>query len=383
MDAPLVGGRPLPHPAPHLADIALHVGSMQEATDLRDLFAALARSVVQAINCEACVVSLYDEGRDVLYDFAASAVPPYRLNSLVEEYSLDDFPETKRVMTTARPVEISVSDPAADHGEKEYLREVGAQRVLITRLTVEGRGIGIVESYRIEDRPFRKDDPRQVDLLVSFAANAYSRIQLASRLESHYTETIEALVSALEARDPATQAHTGRIRDIAIAVGVSMDVPSDVLRSVRLGAILHDVGKIGISDAILTKPGPLTDEEWEIMRAHPIIGERMLQGVAFLEPVLPVVRHHHERWDGRGYPDGLAGENIPLAARIVAACDAFDAMTSDRPYRSALPIEVACRELLDCTGTQFDPNVARTLIEVVGQMTGEDELETKFLRYAV
>jgi HD-GYP domain-containing protein (c-di-GMP phosphodiesterase class II) len=260
---------------------------------------------------------------------------------------------------------------------------VGAKRVLIMRLTVEGRGIGIVEVYRTEDRPFRKDDPRQVDLLVSFAANAYSRIQLATRLESHYTETIEALVSALEARDPATQAHTGRIRDIATAVGVAMHVPSDVLRSVRLGAILHDVGKIGISDAILTKPGPLTEAEWKVMRAHPLIGERMLQGVAFLEPVLPVVRHHHERWDGRGYPDRLVAERIPIAARIVAACDAFDAMASDRPYRAALPLDIACREIVDCAGSQFDPKVARTLIEVVQQMTGENDLETKFVRYAV
>jgi HD-GYP domain-containing protein (c-di-GMP phosphodiesterase class II) len=378
----MVGGRSLPRPAPHLADIALHVGSMQEATDLRGVFAALARSIVQAINCEACVVSLYDEGRDVLYDFAASAVPPYLLNTVVEEYHLERFPETKRVMTTGRPVEVSLSDPAADPGEKDYLREVGAQRMLMTRLTVEGRGIGIVESYRIKDRPFRKDDPRQVDLLVSFAANAYSRIQLATRLESHYTETIEALVSALEARDPATQAHTGRIRDIATAVGVAMRVPSDVLRSVRLGAILHDVGKIGISDAILTKPGPLTEEEWEVMRTHPLIGERMLQGIAFLEPVLPIVRLHHERWDGRGYPDRLLGEQIPVAARIVAACDAFDAMTSDRPYRTALPVEVACREILKCAGSQFDPSVARTLIDVVAQMTDEDDLEGKFVRYA-
>jgi HD-GYP domain-containing protein (c-di-GMP phosphodiesterase class II) len=379
----MVGG-PLPRPAPHLADIALHVGSMQEATDLRDLFAALARSIVQAITADACVVSLHDESRDVLYDFAASAVPPYRgLNTVVEEYPLEDFPETKRVMTTGRPVEISISDPTADPGETNYLREVGAQRVLITRLTVEGRGIGIVESYRTVDRPFRKDDPRQVDLLVSFAANAYSRIQLAARLESHYTETIEALVSALEARDPATQAHTGRIRDIATAVGVAMHVPSDVLRSVRLGAILHDVGKIGISDAILTKPGPLTEAEWKVMRTHPLIGERMLQGIAFLEPVLPVVRHHHERWDGRGYPDRLAAGQIPVAARIVAACDAFDAMTSDRPYRAALPLDIACREILDCAGTQFDPTVARTLIEVGKQMTDDDDLETKFVRYAV
>lgn len=363
-------------------DIAQDLGSMQHAADLPDLFAALARAVVRVITCDACVVSLYDETRDVVYDFAASSVRPYRLNSIVEEYRLSEFPETKRVMETGRPVEISASDPAADAGEKRYLAQVGARRVLITRLTVEGRGIGVVEAYRIADRPFRKDDPRQVDLLVSFAVNAYSRIQLATQLETHYTQTIEALVSALEARDPATEAHTGRIRDIATAVAVAMQVPSVVLRSVRLGAMLHDVGKIGISDAILGKPGPLTPDEWAIMRTHPEIGERMLRGVGFLEPILPVVRHHHERWDGCGYPDGLAGAEIPIAARIVSACDAFDAMTSDRPYRVAMAVDDACREINDCGGAQFDPRIVDALIEVVAQMNDDEDLEGKFVRYA-
>ena len=149
----------------------------------------------------------------------------------------------------------------------------------------------------------------------------------------------------------------------------------------KLGAILHDVGKIGVADAILRKPGPLTQHEWKIMRAHPVIGEHMLRGIDFLAPALPIVRHHHERWDGCGYPDGLRADEIPIGARIVAVCDAFDAMTSDRPYRPSMRLEDACDQLLRGAGAQFDPDCAALLVDVVSRM-GEERLEERFVRYA-
>ena len=354
---------------------------MQEATDLPDLFAGLARSVVGALHSDACLVSLLDEKRGTLRDVAASVVPPAKLNTVAEEYSLEDFPATREVLETGAAMEISVSDESADPRERRLLGQLGFSRLLMGRLTVEGETIGTVEAYRIKDRPFRYDDPNQIDVLSNFAANAYSRIQLAAKLEIHYTETIEALVSALEARDPYTQAHAGRIRDTAMALSGALQLSMDQRRAVRLGSILHDVGKIGISDSILLKAGPLTDEEWVIMRSHPEIGERMLQGIDFLHAALPIVRHHHERWDGTGYPDRIAGEAIPVGARIVAVCDAFDAMTSDRPYRAALPIEEALEELQKNAGAQFDPACVDVLVEVMRE-AGDENLAERFVRYA-
>ena len=355
---------------------------MQEATDLPDLFAALARSVVATLGADACLISLYDEDADVLRDVAASVVPPARLNVVTEVYDLSDFPATKRVLDTGQPLEVSVSDPDAEPAESALLGELGFSRLLLNRFSVDGKTVATVEVYRTADRPFRASDPRQVDVVTKFAANVYSRIHLAAKLELHYTETIEALVSALEARDPYTQAHAGRIRDTAIALSVARQLPPEQRRAIRLGAILHDVGKIGVSDSILQKKGPLTDEEWTIMRAHPAIGEKMLQGIDFLTPALPIVRHHHERWDGKGYPDGLAGENIPIGARIVGICDAFDAMTSDRPYRAAMTVADACDELRANAGTQFDPRCVEQLIEVVSQSNDGSQLENRFVRYA-
>jgi HD-GYP domain-containing protein (c-di-GMP phosphodiesterase class II) len=364
-----------------ISDLVGDLQPMQEAADLPDLFAGLAHSVVRTLRADACLVSVYDESRGVLRDVAASVLPPAKLNLVAAEYDLDDFPVTRDVMETNQAAEISVSDESADARERRLLEELGFTRVLIASFDVEGRSFGTVEAYRVEDRPFRSDDSQQIDLLTSFAASAYSRIQLAAKLESHYTETIEALVSALEARDPYTEAHAGRIRDLAMSIGISMQLPAEDRRALRLGAILHDVGKIGISDQILLKPGPLTESEWLKMKEHPVIGERMLQGIDFLAPALPIVRNHHERWDGHGYPDGLAGRAIPVGARIVAVCDAFDAMTSDRPYRQAMSVDDACAELERNAGAQFDAECVAILVDAVKEL-GSDHLEERFVRFA-
>lgn len=362
--------------------LAAGIEPMQQAEDLPDLCAGLASAVAGALHADACLVSLIDEDDpNLLRDVAASAVEPGRLNFVAQTFDLANFPVTQGVLENGVAVELSTNDDDVDPGEREILEELGYSRVLLCAFEVEGRSVGTVEAYRIDDRPFRRDDAKQVSVLTAFAASVYAKLQLAMQLESHYTKTLEALASALEARDPYTQAHTSRIRDLAVALAVAMQVPADVRRAVRLGAILHDVGKIGISDTILHKPGPLDDDEWRVMRSHPEIGERMLEGIDFLHPALPVIRHHHERWDGRGYPDGLAGEAIPVGARIVGVCDAFDAMTSDRPYKRAMSVADALQEIVKNAGAQFDPTCAALLVEVVSKM-GEDRLEEKFIRYA-
>ena len=355
---------------------------MQQAEDLGDLCAGLASAVAGALHADACLVSLLDApGGNLLRDVAASVDEPGRLSLVAKTFDLADYPVTKEVLETGAAVEISRSDEDIDPGELALLQELDFARVLLCSFEVEGKSVGTVEVFRIEDRPFRRDDPKQVSVLAAFAAGVYTKLHMAIQLESHYTETLEALASALEARDPYTQAHTSRIRDMASALAVAMKVPAEVRRATRLGAILHDVGKIGISDSILHKPGPLTEAEWEIMRTHPELGERMLESIDFLRPALPIIRHHHERWDGTGYPDRLAAQEIPVGARIVGVCDAFDAMTTDRPYKRAMPVDAALEEIMRCAGTQFDPECAKLLVEVVSNM-GEEHLEEKFIRYA-
>jgi putative nucleotidyltransferase with HDIG domain len=222
-------------------------------------------------------------------------------------------------------------------------------------------------------------------LVVGFVGLAWERERQLSRLSeallgetrAHYMETLKVLACALDAKDQTTQEHTGRLGNLVEALAKKMRLPDDAVAAIRAGAILHDIGKIGIPDAILTKPGPLTAEEWTIMKTHPVVGEEMLKHIDFLVPVLPLVRHHHENWDGTGYPDGLAGSQIPIGARIIAVCDAFDAMTSDRPYGPSLALDVACQRMLDAAGTQFDPDCARMLIEVISEERAAAEASDK------
>ncbi|TMD50071.1 MAG: diguanylate cyclase [Chloroflexi bacterium] len=183
--------------------------------------------------------------------------------------------------------------------------------------------------------------------------------------EESYVATIGALAAALDAKDRYTEAHSRETADLAVNVGKRLDLPPDQLRLLKYGALLHDIGKIGIPGYILQKPGPLTSEEFAIMREHPVIGERIVASVAFLAPLGPIIRAEHERWNGTGYPDGLKGEEIPIEARIIHACDAFHAMASDRSYRKALPIQAIVAEFKKETGQQFDPRVVDVMLDLI------------------
>jgi response regulator RpfG family c-di-GMP phosphodiesterase len=198
------------------------------------------------------------------------------------------------------------------------------------------------------------------------------RVQEATRdleitcrqLQDTYRATLEALGSALDTRDVGTEAHSRRVHGYALAVARAYGLPEGALADLAHGVLLHDIGKIGIPDAILLKPDRLTAEEWAIMRRHPEIGARLIRDIPFLRGAIPIVRHHHERWDGAGYPAGLRGVEIPLGARIFAAVDAFDAMTVDRPYSRAISFEEARAELRRSAGTHLDPDVVDAFMRV-------------------
>ncbi|HKW94699.1 MAG TPA: HD domain-containing phosphohydrolase [Methylomirabilota bacterium] len=181
-------------------------------------------------------------------------------------------------------------------------------------------------------------------------------------LRQTYQATLEALGSALATREVGTEAHSRRVHGYSIALATAHGVAAPALDALGRGVLLHDIGKIGISDAILLKPGPLTPDQWRIMRSHPEVGRQLLERIPFLRDAIPVVYHHHERWDGTGYPVGLAGEAIPLGARIFAVADAFDAMTFDRPYSKAIPMEIARGRIREAAGSHFDPRVVETFL---------------------
>jgi HD-GYP domain-containing protein (c-di-GMP phosphodiesterase class II) len=209
---------------------------------------------------------------------------------------------------------------------------------------------------------------RELDLLGGIAHQAKLAIANASSfegLERTFLSTIEALANALEARDEYTSSHTRWITDTALRVGRGLELDNETLKRLELGALFHDIGKIGIPNSVLLKSGPLTAVEQALIETHPELGARIIAPIEQLQAVCGIVRACHERWDGKGYPDRKQGEEIPLESRIIFACDAFHAMTTDRPYRRALPPEDALRRLEEGAGTQFDPRVIEVCLRVL------------------
>jgi HD-GYP domain-containing protein (c-di-GMP phosphodiesterase class II) len=197
------------------------------------------------------------------------------------------------------------------------------------------------------------------------AARSHDLVESSRELEATLLETIETLNAAVEARDPYTAGHSQRVRRVSLAIGRELRLPTKQLGALATGALFHDIGKIGIPSRILAKAGPLTAEERALVETHPVLGERILAPIEQLGEVRHIVRCAHEHFDGTGYPDHLVGEQIPLESRIVLACDAFHAMTTDRPYRKSLGESEAKRRLVDASGTQFDPLVVDALLRVL------------------
>ncbi|HDN84356.1 MAG TPA: response regulator [Candidatus Aerophobetes bacterium] len=206
--------------------------------------------------------------------------------------------------------------------------------------------------------------PFNLTELLTRVRNLLRIKRLTDQLEQ--TESvIFALARAVEAKDSYTKEHILRIANYAERLGRALNLESQEILAIRYGGILHDIGKIGVSEAILRKPGPLTEQEWLEIRKHPIIGESIIQPMRFANKVGPIVRGHHERWDGKGYPDGLKEKAIPLGARIVALVDSYDAMTTDRPYRKALSVKRACREIEQDAGSKFDPELVPIFLKLL------------------
>ena len=192
-------------------------------------------------------------------------------------------------------------------------------------------------------------------------------------LRESYEATLDAMVSAIESRDYETKHHCRRVQAYAVLLAERCGVSAEDLMEISYGALLHDVGKIGVPDSILLKPGKLTEEEWETMRNHTLIGYKMISRIKFLKGAADIVLYHHERWDGAGYPYGIAAEDIPLGARIFSIADTYDAITSKRVYKEAVPMDLARKEIERCSGEQFDPEVVKVFMTV----TDEDLIETR------
>jgi putative nucleotidyltransferase with HDIG domain len=227
----------------------------------------------------------------------------------------------------------------------------------------------IFGTLTIANRPdgkiFTEEDMEMLSTIAAQASVAIKNARLYEDQQSTYLNTVHALVSAIEASDPYTRGHSERVTRYALALARRLNLPEPSFKDLEQAAILHDIGKIGIDDSLLHKVDTLSMNDIDRLRQHPVIGMRILEPILFMSRVREIIGQHHERFDGRGYPLGLAGEKLLFEARILSVVDSYDAMTSDRPYRKALPREVALSEIEQHIGTQFDPRVAKAFIELI------------------
>jgi putative nucleotidyltransferase with HDIG domain len=225
--------------------------------------------------------------------------------------------------------------------------------------------LGVLNAYSRRPRQgFLPREEKALFVLGDRAATSLEHALLYSDMENTFRQTIQGLALALDTKDSYTHGHSENVTRLCEATARVMGLDEASCALIRQAGILHDIGKIGISSSILNKPGRLTNEEYEIIKDHPRMGRRILEPISFLSDVVPVVYHHHERWDGKGYPEGLGGEEIPLAARIMQVADTYDAMTSDRAYRTGLSHQTAIDELIRCSGGQFDPRCVEAFLQI-------------------
>ena len=326
---------------------------LSHISHLDDLLASVLGDTIQALNAQRGSIILSDP---ISGELSLKATLAPRLSSSARAKS---FSQTLVKRCFSQGESLLCDDVNADESLvlARSIRHGSMNSVICALLRTPRRSIGILHLDRgCMDDPFSENDLYYADAIAASVAVGIESAQLLEQQREQFIETVTTLARTVEMRDQYTGDHTKRVTDYSLLLANEMNLSANEKYQIQIGTPLHDIGKIGIDDAILRKPGKLTTGEFEHMKTHTIKGASMLDTMRHLFPMIPIVRHHHERWDGSGYPDGLAQDKIPLIARIVSIADAFDAMTSDRPYRPAMPSDQAFMELVNKAGTHFDPN---------------------------
>ena len=326
--------------------------------------AATDRALAQVVSAELC------EAFEAEIGFVAVADDRYEPPRLLGSTGLRRADAAKLLQDQL--VATALHDDEARAYTGENLFGLAARNVALASFASEKGQRAVIGVARLYGQEFDEAETALLEAVMRATGHALERSwlhnereELVEKLQEAYVGTAEALANALEAKDQYTADHAGSIAEMAVEVGREFGLDEEALRDLRYGAIFHDIGKIAIPDAILNKPGPLTAAEYEVIKRHTVVGEQILAPVPVLAQVRRIVRHDHERWDGSGYPDGLAGRSIPVGARIVLVVDAFHAMVSDRPYRKGMSQEAARLELRAHAGTQFDPDVVEAFLRVL------------------
>lgn len=341
-----------------LFNLAESVSLAQGSNDLYDHIVEQACAIIGA---RKALFFILDHSTQVLH-----CISGHGLNGRqVESVNARDDSLLGRCMRRGQPILHNVEPERLINVVSTNGDEVTANSLACLPVKIRGAAFGLLAVADKGQGGFTEDDLFLLQFMINKAGLSVENIALYESVLDNLYATLQSLVTAIEAKDSYTQQHSSRVTALAAMIATQMGLSEAELTSLRFAGSLHDIGKIGVPDNILTKPGRLTEEEYEAIKGHSTKGEGIISHIGLLPREKALILHHHERWDGNGYPDGLAGEQIPLLARIIAVADTFDAMTSDRPYRDGLPIEAAIEEIGANSGTQFDPVVVNSFMEIV------------------
>ncbi len=331
--------------------------------DSKDILEATVMMISSLVSCDRASVALVDADRNGLVYAAGFGIKSLEKGAFVpfEDTSASDVIKTGRPQFVANLKTSKVKLPL----EKALLAEGFLSHIRVP-ITVKGTVIGVLNVGAKRPSAYTPEDLSIVEKLTDQISVALENARLLSDIEELFIGTVRTLSEAIDAKSPWTRGHSDRVTKTAIEIAREMGMNEKELKDLELAGLLHDVGKIGTYESILNKPGKLTDEEMDMMRQHPGKGADILKPIKQLKGIVPAIRHHHESFDGTGYPDGLKGDGIPLQARILTVADTVDAMGADRPYRKGRPLEAIIAELKRCAGTQFDAKVVKAYLKTIG-----------------
>jgi putative nucleotidyltransferase with HDIG domain len=269
------------------------------------------------------------------------------------------------VFDTGKP--IAVQDILAEKRivHSSMLVEEGIKSLVAVPIAIKNTRLGVILGYSTKKRFFTDNEINLLNTIARQAAGAIENARLYTFMHENFLNTIKALSAAIDTKDHYTHGHSKNVMDYSAYIAAELGLSPVEVEIIRFAGLLHDIGKIGVSESILSKKSGLNDDEFAIISTHPRLGAMIMDSVDFLKKISPIAYHHHERWDGRGYPMGLKGEDIPLGARIISVADAFDAITSKRSYSDAQDDDFGLREIIKCSGTQFDPKIVDAFVKVM------------------
>jgi len=340
--------------------------ALNSTLDLDKILTYIIQTAAKILKCEAVSILLYDPVKSDLFFAASSASDPIKLSEI-------PVPLNKSL---AGKIFLENSPLILNNVEKDPRHfAVAAQHVnfhthslLGVPMRIQNQGVGVLEALNKRKGMFTSADEKILSIIASLAAVAIRNARQMEELELAYDTTLEGWSNILDLRDAETEGHTIRVAKLTIQLANELGISGEELTYIHHGALLHDIGKMAIPDRILLKPGPLTKAEWEIMRRHPVFAYNFLLPITYLRPAIDIPYCHHEKLDGKGYPRGLKGSEIPFSARVFTVVDVWDALTSNRPYRTAWSNEQTLDYIREKAGTHFDPRVVEAFLDIDQEM---------------